>query len=488
MKSLFAKLSAPFKALGKKVQGGAKKTGRFIDTRPVTSFFVALVIILALIITGSILRRPDTSGQEETRRAIPVETFSIGTAPKIRTQAEIEKSGIIKVVAQTGGVIQQIQVKEGDTVNRGTNLAWISTNYQGGTASTVTRKKAQESLEFTEETYQTQKDIIGKQKVSAEEQRENTEKLREISDDSISESENLLNYNKELLDNVNEQIEELEQQGVDENDPTLVALKGQRIQFTASVNSLNQSLRSTRYQVDKENPPTDLADLQRDITLKNLEIQEKSLDLQKEIAQLDLRLAQISEALNYPASPCPGVVERVHVKMGQVVNPGDVIATITADHNAATAIAYVTRDIANDISLVEPALIGTNDTTLQLYPTYVTKEPVNGTLHAVYFSIPEEMSGQFSNGGVIDIELPVGYAATSSTIPFIPVDAVYQTQENAYVYVTGKNDEGTPIAINRPIKIGPVFGRFVQVEEGLEPGDQVIVNRNVIENDLIQTN
>lgn len=488
MKSLFSKITATFKTLGQKVKGGAKKTGRFIDTRPVTSFFVALVVILALIITGSILRRPDTSNTEETRRPISVETFSIGTAPKIRTQAEIEKSGVIKVVAQTGGVIQQVQVEEGQTVSRGTNIAWISTNYQGGTASTVTRQKAQESVTFTEETFQTQKDVIGKQRVSAEEQRENTEKLRKISDDSISETENLLNYNKELLDSVNDQIEELEAQGADNTNSTLVALKNQRLQYTASVNSLNQALRATRYEVDKENPPTDLADLQRDVTLKNLEIQEKSLELQKEIAQLDLRLAQISEALNYPASPCPGVIERVHVNVGQVVNPGDVIATITADHNSATAIAYVSRDIANDVSLVEPALIGYDNTTLQLYPTYVTKEPVNGTLHAVYFTIPEEMSGTFSNGSVTDIELPVGYAATSSTIPFIPVDAVYQTEDTSYVYVTGKSEDGTPVAVNRPITIGPVFGRFVQVEEGLKPGDQVIVNRNVIENDLIQTN
>lgn len=462
-----------------------KSTARTIDRHPIPVFVIAVIVILAVVIIGNRLRAPAEEQQEQAKQPIAVQTYSIGKAPTVRTQAEIEKSGVIKVVAQTAGVVQDIQVTEGDAVYRGQNLVWLSTNYQGGSVPTLNRQKAQEQFEFNEETYETEKDVIKKQREQADLNRENTEELREISEKSIKETKDLLSLNSEIIKSLNEEIEELENNNQDgSNDTAIRGLKQQKAQITASVNQLNSSVRNTEYQTDDDNPPAKLADIQRELTYRNLEIQEKSLELNKEVSLLNLRIAQVNEALMYPASPCPGVVERVHVNIGQSVNPGDLIATITADENTATAVVYVTPEVAATVSKIEPAQMYHDGETFELTAHYITREPINGTLHGVFFTIPEAMSGQFSNRSSIDVELPVGYAQSLSTMPFIPLDAVYQTQDSAFVYVTNQQ-EGEMVAAIREVTLGDVYGSFVQVTQGLEEADQVIINRSVVENDVV---
>ena len=44
-----------------------------------------------------------------------VQTLAIGQTPSVKLQAQIEKKGIIQIVAQTPGVVDTIHTKEGQT-------------------------------------------------------------------------------------------------------------------------------------------------------------------------------------------------------------------------------------------------------------------------------------------------------------------------------------------------------------------------------------
>ena len=123
-----------FKNLKLKVKKLLKRCGEIIDRRPLTSFFVVLAVIFLLIVVGSFLRKPK---QEATiaKQVKEVATYSIGSAPTINVQAQIEKSGVIKVEAQTPGIVSLINVTEGQKVTKGTVLVGLSSNYQGGNAA-----------------------------------------------------------------------------------------------------------------------------------------------------------------------------------------------------------------------------------------------------------------------------------------------------------------------------------------------------------------
>jgi multidrug efflux pump subunit AcrA (membrane-fusion protein) len=479
----------------------------FIENAPVISFFIVLIILFGLILGGRFLQEEPQEEIQAEEQPKEVETFSIGRAPKVRTQAEIEKSGVIKMVAQSGGVVQKINVQEGQEVWRGTNIAWISTNYQGGTVETAQRQKAGVSFQHGKDTIEQEKELLDLRREEARERYENTVELKKIQNESEDATQEVIDINNDILSSINDDIEELETQTTltEQQEQTLLSLKQQKSQLLSTNNQLSQSLKQTEYQTqgiedednetnnnennDEDSAAVRLDEIQRDKTLKQLDLEEKSKELSLEISRLDLTIAQIREALMYPASPANGVVERVFVKEGQVVNPGDMLAMVTAHDNTATAVALVSTDVAKRVSYIEPSLIGYNGNVTTVMPSYVSREPTDGTLHAVIYNIPDGLAHSFANGTFVDVEIPVGNVDTISTQPFIPVDAVYQTQDGAYVYVVAEPEENieTKIAKTREVGLGPVYGAFVEVDSGLQAADQVILDRNVVENDRIIT-
>ena len=76
--------------------------------------------------------------------------------------------------------------------------------------------------------------------------------------------------------------------------------------------------------------------------------------------------------------------------------------------------------------------------------------------------------------------MPVGGVQTSST-PFIPIDSVFQAQDQSVVHVADKG-----VVKSKTVQLGQVMGQFVEIIQGLSNGDQVILNRNVIDGDKVK--
>ena len=86
-----------------------------------------------------------------------------------------------------------------------------------------------------------------------------------------------------------------------------------------------------------------------------------------------------------------------------------------------------------------------------------------------------------TDGSYVNVDIPVGYPDTLQTIPFVPIDSVFQTQEENIVYVVAGDK-----AVSRQIELGSVVGKYVEVTSGLTSGDQIILGRNVIEGDKVK--
>jgi multidrug efflux pump subunit AcrA (membrane-fusion protein) len=469
-------------------QTGFKSTVRRVDKHPFIAFFTVLLILFLLILAGSILFKPPQQATEAKPEPKSVSVFRIGGAPKIQLQAKIEKSGVVKIVAQTAGIVQNIKVTEGQSVGKGQQFVTFSSNYQGGNAPAVQSALAAKQYELAKTNQDANKDIIARQRDQVNKTRENTEDIRQITDQSVSETQNLVNAQNDVLSMVNKQIDYLAAQP-GANDPastTFAALtqaKSSRAQLILGVNSANQGLRTAQYQTDTSKPPNELADIARDIALKQLDLQEKVLGINTELARLQLSLAYISESLMYPAAPCAGVVERVYVKVGQAVTPGTVLVSMTYNQGTTTAIAQVPTNIAQSITRIEPSVLHLDTVSYNVYPEYITTEATDNNLHSVFFTIPDEYQHYVTEGSYITVDVPIGVRDTNPTDPFIPLDAIYQTQSNAYLFVVHNGK-----AESREIQLGDVYGRFVGVDKGVQDGDEVILDRNVINGDPVKVN
>lgn len=451
------------------------KTVRFVDRKPLTSFFVVLALLLAVIVVGSFARKPKV--EEVAAKPAPkaVRVYSIGDAPRITVQAKVQKSGIVKITAATPGVISNINIVAGQKVSKGTNLLSLASNYSGSNPASVQRELAAAQYQNVKDTFQTQKDLIGKQREVADKNRENTVKLRDITDKSLGETRDLISLNDSILANLQAQL-----QTQTPGSSAYIQTQSQISQFQSANNQIRQGLRNAEYQTNNDNPPNKLSELQTDITRKQLDLQDKAIDLSKKTSALQLKLAQVAEASMFPVSPFQGVVERVHAQVGESVNPGTVLVTITGTDQSTVVEAFVPLEIANSISAFTPATLHLRDQTLDLLPTYVSSEATEGQLYSVVFAIPQGQQLVLTDESFITIDLAIG-VEQSETDPFVPIDSIHQTQDKNIVYVVQDQK-----AKAREIKLGTIQGSFMQVLGGLGKNDKVIVTRNVIAGDVIK--
>jgi len=458
-----------------------RKPARFLAKRPLTSFFVALGILLGLIIISNFIFKPKAPVQKE----IPpkeVQTYKIGVAPRITVQAQVQKSGVIQIVVQTAGIVSSISANEGQKLSKGANFVNISSNYQGANAASLQTAIASRQYQFVKDTFDTQMEIISKQRDIANKTNDNTEKLRDISQKSLDDTNSLIDLNGRILDQLSANITSLEAGNVGgASDAAILQTKELESQFQSAQNQLKSGQRNLDYQTNQDNPPTQLANLARDLTLRQLDIQEKSLSLNKEVSRLQLALASINESLFHPTAPFFGTVQRVFVKVGQAITPGTPILTFAGEDKTLILVARVPQAVATKISKLETSNLYIGSKVIEANPSFVSSEATDGQLYSVIFDLGKEDLDLLTDNSYINVDIPVGYPDTLQTISYVPIDAIFQTQEENIVYVVREDK-----AVSKKVELGSVVGKYVEVTSGLESGDQIILNRNIIEGDKVK--
>lgn len=453
-----------------------KRIITMVDKRPLTSFFVVLAALFLIIAIGSFLRKPKTAGLSTEPPPKAVQVYNIGAAPKITVNAQIEKSGIVKITAQTPGIVSQLNVAVGQQVTRGTNLLSLASNYAGTNPAIIQSQIASLQYKNVQDTYQTQKDLIGKQRELADKNRENTDKLRDITSQALGETRGIISYN----DSVISQLQDL-LTAQTPGTQTYISTEEQISQFKSANNQLRQALRNSEFQVSTDNAPNKISEIQTDIAKKQLDLQEKSLALSLETSRLQAALASVNAENFHPTSPFAGTVERVHVVISQSVLPGTVLVTIAGADKTATAQAFVPRSIATNISKLTPATLHMDSETADLLPIYISQEATEGQLYSVVFAIPEDFQNNTTDRSIITVDLPLDTTYGARVDPLIPIDAVHQTQDEAFVFVV--KDQS---AEAKKVHLGEVQGNYIQIIKGLNTNDKVIINRNIIAGDKVE--
>lgn len=479
----FNKVKSFFARIWSGLRFGGGKTRNFIVKHPFPAFFSALAILIILIILGNTIFKPKPVEEKPTNPVKTVHTFNLGTAPKVTVQGKVEKGGVIQIVAQMGGIVNSVNVNEGTAVYKGQVLVNLATNYQGGNALSLSRQIAQNQNDLAQQTYDEQKQTIEKNREVAQKTDENSDQLRDIQNQSLDESRSLLDLNDSIVASLNSNLQQLEASGSGTaNSAAVLQTQSSIAQTQAGINQLRSAIRNTEYTSASDRPPAQLSDLQREITLSQLDVQEKSLEMNKQIAQIQYQLALVNEANMYPATPFAGTVERVFVSPGQSIKAGDVLAVVTASSGDTIKVdALVGESVAKNLSVTEDSQIVVNNKTISMHPNYISTEATSGQLYSVIFVIDDSYSNLFTDGSYVSVSLPVGTPDSSGIVPFVPIDSVFQTQDEADVYVVQGNK-----AVVKKVTLGDVQGRFVAVTQGLGQNDQVITDRNVVDGDQIE--
>lgn len=460
-----------------------QKAVRLIKTWPLLSFFLALGLLLAVLTIVKIWGTPEKATEELVTETKTVRTYQIGTAPTITVQAKAEKTGIVTIMAQTAGVVREIKAFEGDAVSANKVVVSLASNYSGANAASVQKQIAAKNYQNAKDTFDTQLDLIKTRRELANKTDQNTDELNKISIDTLNRTKTQLTLSENILSLIDDTLKEQEA-SLPADDPQILATKQQKAQALAAVNGLKDAVANLEYTTNSSNPPAQLSDLGREIALKGLELEEKGLRLSLEISALNLKLARISESLFYPTAPFGGTVERVYVKPGQLVQPGTPLMAIAGTDQTMKVVALVSADIARKVSRYDTSRLHMPTGPIDQVPQYVATEPTDGHLFAITWCQLDAYSGQLSENDYINVEIPVGYQETLAATPFLPIDSIYQTQDEAYVFVL-KGENGQGVVESRQVELGSVYGSYVQIDEGIKAGDEVILDRTVITGDKV---
>ncbi|HMS22376.1 MAG TPA: hypothetical protein PKA38_01305 [Candidatus Levybacteria bacterium] len=476
---LSKKIEDMFFSVRKRAKPGYKNFSIRAQKHPFLSFFIALGVLLLIIILGNISSKLGMKSEHVKELVKKVEVYSIGESPRISLQAQVKQEGVIEIVAQMPGIVQEVYVSDGQHLSSGQTLVSLSTNYQGGSTPNLQAQLANAQYKNIQDTFDTQKDLIGKQRELTEKTNNNAEELRKISDDSKTNTKGLLDQNETILNTLTDQLETLEQSGA--TPEQLLGAQQAKAQAQAGVNQLRSTLKNLEYTTNTTNPPTQLVNIQKDISYKQLDLQEKALLLSKETSRIQYNIALVTAALMHPATPFEGTVERIMVSPGESVSTGTVIALISSDNPKATLSLLVPQEIAENISRATPSTIHINGKKVLLTPSYISGVPTKSLLYSVLYTLPPEYISKVINKSYVTVEVPIGYADTLASVPFIPIDSVFQSQNSSYVFVEKNNK-----VISKTIKLGAVYGSYVEVSSGIQEGDKIILNRNVVSGEKIE--
>ncbi|MBI4130522.1 hypothetical protein HY468_04350 [Candidatus Roizmanbacteria bacterium] len=463
-----------------------------INRNPLRSFFGLLIILLGLVLFTNWLGQPPAPAESSPVEPKKVNTYRIGTTPKVRFSGKIEKSGVITIVSQGSGIIATLDVKEGQLVQQGARLVSLSSNYQGGNTASLQRQIAETSFQFAKANFPLQEEVVAKRREVAEKTDTSADELRKITNDSIQTTKDAINTSKHMLSLINEQLE---------SQPDDTILLQQKIGLLNGINAAEQGLKNAEYAVNDDHAPAQLTNLGKDITLKQLDLEERSILLNLEIARLNFLLTQAAEATMFPVAPFVGTVERIQVNVGQMVSPGTPLITFSGRQQSASIEVLVPQDIADGINRAEPSILSFGHQQIETTPYHVSSEPTNGRLFSVLYTLPEafvrtptfeETSNQkgapaliaathVTNGQLISVDIPVGSAQSSTSMPFVPLDAVYQTEQDAAIYAVVDG-----IAQSRTVTLGQVYGSYVQVLSGITGDTDVIVDRSVVAGEKVE--
>lgn len=129
-----------------------------LEKRPTLSFIVILILLFGVIFLASMSRKPEAVVEKVAESPKTSRVFAVRESGFVTTTARVKKSGVIDVVALTGGMVQSIPVRVGQSIAAGTTLAVLTNDY-GVNASRLSAEKARLEQNFTDRVFSLQKEI-----------------------------------------------------------------------------------------------------------------------------------------------------------------------------------------------------------------------------------------------------------------------------------------------------------------------------------------
>ena len=215
-------------------------------------------------------------------------------------------------------------------------------------------------------------------------------------------------------------------------------------------------------------------------TLENLRAAARSLKATVQAQAAALERAQLDRQFTLISAPFTGRMGRWLAFKGDLVQANQTqLATLNQMRPIDVRISIPEKDLPT----VRRAM-ASGETPVRAAQAEAGAEPANGTLNFVDNAVDEHtgsivVKARFDNederlwpGQFVDVTIQVGVREGATVVPAV---ALQTGQLGEYVWVI----DGENKALNRPVKTGPTRGGITIINEGLRPGEKVVVDGHV---------
>lgn len=196
-------------------------------------------------------------------------------------------------------------------------------------------------------------------------------------------------------------------------------------------------------------------------------------------AQAQIASAQIALNDTSLTTPMPSVIVSKEVEPGSLVNAGTPGFTI-ADTRVVKVEFGVPDSMLSHFKMGARVAVEVEALEAGELTGRITEIAASANRESRVFNIQVSLPnrGRALKVGMI-ASVRIEQAADSRQIPLVPVTALITSQSgsNNYSVFTVREKNGKQIAQLRSVRIGETFGRSVGINEGLTPGERIIVNR-----------
>ncbi len=388
-----------------------QKLKNWIKKRPLATFIIIITMLIGLIIVNNLLTRPKTNKENQVKKIVKVGVDQTD-GQQLKTIAKVNNQGVIEIVAQTGGVVQQILVSEGQKVSKGQSLIQMSTNYQGNNLAGLQAELAEKSW--------------------------------------LLEHANF--WDQDQLNQITRDLTQL--------------------QTNHSLGMSDNPL--TNYNLNQKQTINEIGD----------KMQDRGLELKLDSSEINFKIAQINASLMRPSTPVRGDIEKINVKIGQLVSPGQVVAIVKADKDQTQLKVSLSEQAMTKIDISKMATFELDGQQQVAKISFLPTVPNQGNGYSLNLTPTSDIASQLIHGQYVTFNLPLSQNEQQKIL--ISIHCVYQTQNGSFVYVAEINELGELIARQKKVQLGTVIGELVIVEDGLENEQKVLTNNALLDGQLIE--
>jgi membrane fusion protein, multidrug efflux system len=234
----------------------------------------------------------------------------------------------------------------------------------------------------------------------------------------------------------------------------------------------------------------DLYQRQKNLWDQNIGSEVQVISAKTQVETLDKNIAAINEQIKGSTvyAPMSGIADVVNIRVGETFGASPFPQIQLVNNGSLKLSIEVPENYLSKIGVGAQVQVNFPDNN-QNYTTSITRVAQSINTFSRSFTVEAKLPGGSNlKPNQLAIAKIIDYATTNAVV--VPINVVQTDEKGKFIMVADKGTNGIMYARKKHIAIGSMYGEGLEVKQGINAGDQIIIGgyQNLFEGQLITLN